>query len=134
MRTANILSTIVLFAAIAPCIAQELNEDRKVAPQMTQLLAAMCPQFTSQIIGRPELAAVLKDRPINTAAVCTCTDASFKADKRLQKQFDLEPAVLAERMKSEHLRAYFILRLSHSVLSCLLPEMAETLDKSNPAE
>jgi hypothetical protein len=136
MRSAILLSVSVLAASIVPCSAQEVSPaPSSASPQdVTKLIVAACPRVVSQMFQRPELGVILKERPIDTDAVCACTETSFRSDQRLQKEFLVDQASLARKMTSEHLRSYLTMRLMHSVLTCLLPEMAQTLDASDPAK
>lgn len=128
---------IILFAATAvvPAIGQEQIKQQQVAPpQPTQMIMSLCPRLSAQLMERPEFAPVLKNRPIDNDVVCKCTGEKFAADKRLAQQFALDQPTLAQRMTTDNLRSYMTMRLMHSILSCLLPEMAATLEKSDPAQ
>ena len=132
-----IRSGIVLAVAVAmsPAWGQETIKPQQIAPPApTQMIMSMCPQLASQLMDRPEFGPVLKNRPIDNAVVCKCTGDKFAADKRLAQQFSLDQPTLAQRMTTDHLRSYVTMRLMHSILTCLLPEMAATLEKSDPAQ
>jgi hypothetical protein len=115
--------------------AQEpVKSEQLTPPGPTQMIMSLCPRLSAQLMERPEFGPVLRDRPIDNAVVCKCTGEKFSTDKRLAQQFALDQPTLAQRMTTDHLRSYVTMRLMHSILSCLLPEMAATLEKSDPAQ
>ena len=101
---------------------------------VSDLVAAQCPKFTSQIVDRAELKTILSQRPVDIGAVCTCTQRSFVADARLQKALNVDDQVLVERMKDERMRGYLTVRLMTSVLACLTPELERALAASSPVK
>ncbi len=127
-----LLRATLVFAALA--VAPFGSSAQDAAKQVNEMVGTMCPQFTRQLAVRPEIELVLRARPLNLEAVCSCTQETFSADIRLKDHFKEGDLPLREKMKSEQLRAYFTLRLMHSVLVCLAPEFEATLTASAPAQ
>jgi|ERR1019366_8366361 hypothetical protein len=122
-----------LFAINASAEAQTPNGgNQSSGVSVAELVAAQCPKFTSQLVDRPELKSILSQRPVDVAAVCTCTQRSFLADARLQKALNVDEQALVERMQGERMRAYLTMRLMASVLACLTPELERSLAATSP--
>jgi hypothetical protein len=120
--------------ALACLLMPTPSSAQDASQQINQMVGAMCPQFTKQLAIRPELVPMNRARPVNLEAVCSCTEKTFSSDSRLQSELNLGGESLRERMKSEHLRSYFTMRLIHSVLICLAPEFEATLSATSPSE
>jgi hypothetical protein len=129
-------SFIFIVCGVLPLIATAQSASKITingAAAISQMVLDRCPQTVSSLFDKPEFRPVLSAHPINVSAVCSCTQANFMSDTRLQTRFDNVTAEgFAERMKSEHFKAYFTMRLMHSLLKCSVPEVAEALAKSSP--
>jgi hypothetical protein len=134
MRKQLVCIAIAFFVCSFPSLAQETKSEPSSMVDVTKLIGAACPRMVTQLMSRPELGPVLKNRPISSEMVCACTETSFASDARLQKQFVGDKTVVAQRMSSQNLQSYFTMRLMHSVLSCLLPEISASLEQSDPAK
>ena len=86
----------------------------------------------AEMVERPDLQAVLRDRPVEVTSVCKCAEQEFAKDTKIRDFFDVPKAVLAEQMKSEHAKSYVMLRVASSLFGCLAPEFEKTLDASSP--
>jgi hypothetical protein len=95
--------------------------------RVAELVSAQCPRAASQLVDRPELKSILSQRPVDVAAVCTCTQRSFLADARLQAALNVDEQALPERMQNDQMRSYLTMRLMASVLACLTPELERSL-------
>jgi hypothetical protein len=100
----------------------------------SQVLMTSCPKMIEQLVGRPEFASALSPKPIDVSSVCNCTNAAFNSDSRLQAVFSLPSAQLQEKMAASHVRSYLLARLTHSVLSCLAPELEASLLATTPLQ
>jgi hypothetical protein len=135
MRTRSSLIVAALLAISTSVEAQFVGTaPPQSGPSVPQLVAAQCPKFTSQLVDRPELKPILSQRPVDVAAVCTCTQRSFVADTRLQKALDVDDQALIERMKDDRMRSYLTMRLMASVLECLTPELERALGATSPVK
>ena len=132
--TPHLLPTLRMLPLVAALCLPLFGRAQDAATQVNQMVGTMCPQFTRQLAVRPEIELVLRARPIDLEAVCACTRSAFSDDSRLQDEFKTGADSLRERMKSEQLRAYFTMRLMHSVLVCVAPEFEATLAASAPKQ
>lgn len=133
MTTRTFIAFAALVAGGASASAQTPGGgNQPSAVTLPQLVAAQCPKFTSQLVDRPEFKSILSRRPVDIAAVCTCTQRSFVADARLQKSLNVDDQALVERMQDERMRSYLTVRLMASVLACLTPELERALAAASP--
>lgn len=125
---------VALLCLGAPVAAQTSAATPSAGVSVTELVASQCPMFSSKLVDRPELKPVLSQRPVDIAAVCTCTQRSFVADARLQAALNVDDQTLVIRMKEERMRGYLTMRLMASVLSCLTPELERSLAAASPVK
>ena len=104
------------------------------ASALANTLKSICNTGAQPLINRPEFALILKTAPVNSEKICTCTEAAFLKDTRLQEFLNAESEVVVERLKSERLRAYAAMRFSSAMLSCIAPELDASLAKSELAQ
>jgi hypothetical protein len=131
-KTYLIVAALAAFSASIE--AQTPSAPQRSAVSVPDLVAAQCPKFTSQIVDRAELKAVLSQRPVDVSVVCSCTQRSFVADAGLQKALNVDDQLLIERMQGERMRGYLTVRLMASVLACLTPELERALAAASPVK
>ncbi len=95
--------------------------------QFVQAISAMCPKYVLGMVARPEIATVLRSKPVDVLAVCSCTEKSLTSDSRLQTYINVDEATFKVRIKSEQFKSYMITRLVASSLACLAPALEDSL-------
>ncbi|HTR01367.1 MAG TPA: hypothetical protein VMH83_15320 [Candidatus Acidoferrum sp.] len=120
-----------LAAGLAAATTSEANAAEPAKPSVViQMMSATCPVLVGQLTGRPEMATILKARPVDVASVCTCASLAMNADAKLKARFVGDsPAALSD----ERVKAYLMVRLFSSVFSCLTPELDASL-KATPLD
>ncbi len=132
MPTQKSVVAAALLCLSASVAAQTGGGAQPSGVTVTELVASQCPVFSSRVVDRPELKSILSQRPVDIAAVCTCTQRSFVADARLQAALNVDEQTLIIRMKEERMKAYLTMRLMASVLACLTPELERSLAVAKP--
>lgn len=116
-------------AAVQPV---QLEAPSRIGAVFAQSLNSACPRLAAQVLNSPEMADVLRDRPIsNVSSVCECTDAALKNDQRLQNYLNAGEALSEERIKSKPFLAYVTARLTHAMFSCFITELGAALEASS---
>ena len=119
-----LLSALLVTSPIAH--AQDLSSGARV----TQLLGVMCPRHVLGMLSRPELATVLRSKPVDVLSVCSCTEKAIASDSRLQAYLNIDEVTLKTRFASEQFKSYIVTRLIISSLACLMPALEDSLAAS----
>ena len=119
----------ITFALLSPMtMAQAADESAN--PDFIGLISQMwvqkCPELVTGLVMRGDVQPALQSRPIDVAAVCSCSNAGLLADDKLRAQFVGDPEMVKMRMQEGLLKPYFTLRMIQSAFVCL----GDDIDKS----
>lgn len=104
-----------------------------MADDLNKIVLSSCPGAVDNIINDAKFAPLMRGRSIRTR-ICNCTEARFKADTRLQEQFNIGLVALDEKMKQKSFEAYFTTRLMSSMFSCIAEGLDKVLAESDPSQ
>lgn len=135
MKLIKIGATMAIACVACACAAQSVDlSPTSAGKQMAGEFQRVCPDMIKQFTGMTELEPALTKRPIKIKEVCSCTEGEFSSDKRLQEFLTADPLALQQRLQSQHLKSYVILRWMQSVMSCVSADMELSLRATSPAQ
>lgn len=124
---------ILSLLACAPMSYAQGKAPASMADDLNKIVLSSCPGAVDNIIKDPKLAPLMRGRSIKTQ-ICSCTEARFKADTRLQEQFNVGLLALDEKMKQKSFEAYFTTRLMSAMFSCIADGLDKVLAEADPSQ
>jgi hypothetical protein len=98
---------------------------------LDQLVSGTCAGFSAQLLERAEFRALITQRPIEAASVCSCAKGRMNSDRRLIALGSRENSEVVARLQNEEaLRSYVVGRAAHSVMACFSAELDASLAAS----
>lgn len=128
------IPTIAFAIALALLSSSRMAQaaDESANPDFIGLISQMwvvkCPELVSGLVMRGDVQPALQSRPIDVAAVCSCSNEGLLADDKLRAQFIGDPETVKMRMQEGLLKPYFTLRMIQSAFVCLGQDIDKSLD------
>ena len=121
---------LLLTASVFSARAQSASGSDRIR----KFVQGACPSYAAKLNSDPILADALKSREISSEALCRCIDEKFSEDKKLEVALDVDEATLMQLVKSKQFESYTMLRLMHSGMTCLAPQLESALDAAKPSD